>query len=262
MHKELLRFAKVAVDDPREAFDRLRIKLESHKTKREEGQYQAVESWRDWLTEQTKWDMAPESELLFAEIWKQTRDDLGMASSFGVGHDADRHLALATWLVTTNQLLRTSRDCYRIVETGVGRGILSRVILEAISEKGGAKLWSIDLPPLRDPWFSDSCAAVPHALRSKWTYRRGAALRLLPGVLEEATALDLFIHDSLHTEDHMLREFEVAWPYVVSGGALIADDIDGNRAFSDFFSHAPNVKAFVAAPHEEKRGMFGLALKE
>lgn len=46
--------------------------------------------------------------------------------------------------------------------------------------------------------------------------------------------VDLFLHDSEHTYATMLFEFEIAWPYIRSGGYLVVDDVIWNQAFADF----------------------------
>jgi predicted O-methyltransferase YrrM len=44
----------------------------------------------------------------------------------------------------------------------------------------------------------------------------------------------MFIHDSLHTYEHMLWEFETAYPLIRPGGLLVSDDALWNNAFHDF----------------------------
>jgi hypothetical protein len=46
--------------------------------------------------------------------------------------------------------------------------------------------------------------------------------------------LDLFYHDSLHTFEHMLWEYQTAWRFLRDGGILLSDDIFWNRAFRIF----------------------------
>jgi hypothetical protein len=69
----------------------------------------------------------------------------------------------------------------------------------------------------------------------------GSSQELLPKVVEAAGSVDLFIHDSEHSERNMLFEYEQAWPKISSGGLLLSDDVDRTRAFSRF-----------AATHQEE----------
>jgi len=57
---------------------------------------------------------------------------------------------------------------------------------------------------------------------------------LLPRLLAELRATDVFIHDSLHVYDHMLWEYRTAYPYLRAGGLLFSDDALWNNAFPEF----------------------------
>lgn len=142
-------------------------------------------------------------------------------------------------------LVRTMRPTV-IVETGVASGMSSMFILAALAENQRGRLVSIDLPftesdgepmpiiagtsiekpqwspvpPGREPgWL------VPLDLRDRWELRLGDARLLLPQVLQEVGPADIFLHDSLHTFDHMLFEFQTAWPQIAPGGLLASDDL-------------------------------------
>jgi predicted O-methyltransferase YrrM len=66
-------------------------------------------------------------------------------------------------------------------------------------------------------------------LRGRWELRVGDARTLLPALLHEVGEIGLFLHDSLHTREHMLFEFETAWSHLVPGGVLAADDVFQRR---------------------------------
>ncbi len=134
-----------------------------------------------------------------------------------------------------------------VVETGVMEGFLSRFILLAMARNGRGTLHSIDLPNQdvelapdgarqRDVLGEGRCTGwlVPDHLRERWHLHLDDARVLLPELLSKLKMLDIFIHDSLHTYDHMMFEFRTAWPYVREGGIMLSDDIDYNEAFSDF----------------------------
>ena len=57
---------------------------------------------------------------------------------------------------------------------------------------------------------------------------------LLPRLLNRLGKIGIFIHDSLHTYDHMMWEFETAYPHLLYGGLLISDDALWNNSFYDF----------------------------
>lgn len=122
-----------------------------------------------------------------------------------------------------------------VVETGVANGVSTSYVLLAMEKNGRGHLHSIDIgdpasvpPGLAPGW------AVPERLRGRWTMHLGDTRKLLPPLLERLGTLDLFIHDSLHTYEHMMFEFECAWPHIRPGGFLIADDALWNASFEDF----------------------------
>lgn len=134
-----------------------------------------------------------------------------------------------------------------VVETGTANGVSSTFLLAALERNGGGRLVSIDLPfgdagdgALRPfiagtaidtydsspvPPGKEAGWIVPEALRGRWDLRLGDARDLLPAALTELGTIDLFFHDSLHSEEHMLFELSEAWPYLRPGGVVVADDI-------------------------------------
>jgi len=54
-----------------------------------------------------------------------------------------------------------------------------------------------------------------------------------PNYFADWARFGIFIHDSLHTYDQMMREFETAYPHIESGGLLLADDASWNDSFHD-----------------------------
>ncbi len=134
-----------------------------------------------------------------------------------------------------------------VVETGTASGISTTYLLAALRRNGAGRLISIDLPfeavdgfdlrafvpgatiaredssplpPGREPGW-----AIPDELRARWDLHLGDARELLPALLGELGRIELFFHDSLHSREHMLFEFEAAWPHLVPGGMVVADDV-------------------------------------
>lgn len=134
-----------------------------------------------------------------------------------------------------------------VVETGTASGISTTYLLAALERNGAGRLTSIDLPfeagvglevrpiipgtaiDLYDsspvPEGKESGWAVPDELRGRWELRLGDSRTLLPDALEELGEIQVFFHDSLHSREHMLFEFEAAWPHLARRGVLIADDV-------------------------------------
>lgn len=134
-----------------------------------------------------------------------------------------------------------------IVETGVCEGNSSRFLLLAMQENQHGALHSIDLPNAdlslgvglgrqthTHPEGKTAGWMVPDELRDRWNLHLGDARELLPKVLAKLGCIDIFIHDSLHSYDHMMFEFDTAWQHLRKGGLLISDDTDWNSAFTEF----------------------------
>jgi methyltransferase family protein len=125
-----------------------------------------------------------------------------------------------------------------IVETGVASGLSSAHILRALAVNGTGVLHSIDLPNVQEgsvlPDGRTTGWIVPDSLRERWSLHLGDARKLLPEVLGRFDHIDIFLHDSDHSYEHMLFEYEQALPRLEHGGLLMSDDIHLQSAWDDF----------------------------
>jgi len=144
------------------------------------------------------------------------------------GHDADAGLPDFCYVICRALRPRV------VLETGVGSGVTTAFILQALAANGEGHLWSIDLPPIGAEEFAG--CFVPQHLRSRWTLLRGRSRDLLPGLLRELPAPDVFLHDSLHTTRNMTFEFNAGWQKMAAGGVLLSDDIHMSKAFARFIT--------------------------
>ncbi len=106
------------------------------------------------------------------------------------------------------------------VETGVGPGSSTTVILTAI---GTGTLHSIDLGVKygnEDETYPVGFI-VPDRLRSKWHLHLGDSAKLLNPLLDELGTIEMFYHDSTHSEEHVRFEIESAWRHMDRGAILI-----------------------------------------
>jgi predicted O-methyltransferase YrrM len=121
-----------------------------------------------------------------------------------------------------------------VVETGVASGISSTYLLMACRLNRRGRVCSIDidngeyLPPGKSTGWM-----VREDLRANWTLLLGDSKTQLPQLLTEVGKVDIFIHDSSHTYEHMKFEFELSYPYIRSGGLLLSDDANFNAAFEE-----------------------------
>jgi predicted O-methyltransferase YrrM len=148
----------------------------------------------------------------------------------------------------------------KVIETGVARGITSRIVLEALTRNEVGHLWSIDLPAMDPTLHAEIAVAVPESLRGRWTYITGTSRRRLPKLLENIGPIDLFLHDSSHTERNVRFELEHAWAALRAGGALVADDVQQSSAFDSFSGAMTNGRSFVCQA-DDGRALFGVAVK-
>jgi hypothetical protein len=122
-----------------------------------------------------------------------------------------------------------------IVETGVANGVSSSYLLLALQKNGRGSLHSIGLAdPAFLPLRKGPGWLVPEWLRAPWQVHLGDAREILPSLLLQLGEIGVFIHDSLHTYDHMMWEFKTAYPHRLPGGLLLSDDALWNNAFHDF----------------------------
>lgn len=178
---------------------------------------------------------------------------VGLAT-YGGWNDADPAMSEGIWCLVSHLRPR------RVLETGVARGITSRVILEGLERNGEGHLWSIDLPHLDTRLHDQIGAAVPEDFRACWTYLPGTSRRRLRPLLDELGEIDLFVHDSLHTGRNVRFELETAWSALRPGGALVVDDIGHSLAFHGFTEAvAPSFR--LTARHADGGGFWGVVVK-
>lgn len=251
------RVAGLAASHPLEFMDRLLARLEQRRERdRPPDRFPVaadpIGRLHDLLGFAMPCDMCAE----FPGVWAEAALCLeNTGREVGRGHDADMAVARAAWTATLH-LRPTS-----VVETGVARGITSRMVLSAMQRLGHGTLYSVDLPPILDGWYAESAIAVPPTLRERWILVRGSSRRHLRGILARLGGIDLFIHDSLHTESTMGFEFEQAWPRLRTGGLLIADDVHANHAFRSFVLSTGAGAWFVGAD-SAKDGCWGVVRKD
>jgi hypothetical protein len=195
----------------------------------------------------------PELAGLTSHLRRQM-ESLPPEAPFGVFHNGDMVLAQLCYAVARLMKPKT------VVETGVCYGVTSAHLLTALEGNGSGRLYSIDLPPLGKNNKDYVGWLIPDELRKRWTLRRGTSRKLLGPVLKQLGPVDLFVHDSLHTYKNMRMEFEMVWPHLTGGSVLIADDIEGNKAFQEFTERSD--VAFHAAIREVgKNSLAGILIK-
>lgn len=165
----------------------------------------------------------PEYRAAVAQLWKPERAPDAPQAGWE-GRDELLDLVGAAVSITKPEV---------VVETGVAAGITTAVTLAAMRRNGRGHLYSVDMPSLHVDEREFVGSAVPEELEGRWTLVSGPSRHVLPGLVERAAPLDIFIHDADHTYDSQLTEYVTAWPMLRDGGLLISDDVS-NPALMDF----------------------------
>src|SRR5271170_1453900 len=131
------------------------------------------------------------------------------------GRDGYAQIRAPLELYAIARLLRPAH----VVEAGVSSGVSSTHFLMALRSNRRGQLHSIDLPlvqrratlqksesPVAVPPGMSSGWAVPPSLTKGWDLRLGASQVELPKLVGELPAIDLFLHDDLHTPAHLAWE--------------------------------------------------------
>jgi len=207
----------------------------------------------------------------FDKLWSQVVTELedkgirpGPQSFDGSWNDGDAGFVRALFCLARH--IRPSN----VIETGVAHGFTSRFVLEALAANDNGHLYSIDLPPIEKFWQSEVGVAVGGRFPHRWSYIKGSSRRHLPRLLASLPQIDIFIHDSLHSERNVRFELDRAWAKVRPGGALVVDDVDANWGFRSFTENFAGHQSMICEAEPlrpdmrrfNQKGLFGILLKE
>lgn len=265
------RLASALLRDPADVWDTFRDRL-AQRRERTRAPYAlaADKNWEARVRGFADADAFSAAMAEFEALWPRVvaeAEGLGLRvgpESFAGFNDGDCALTRALYC-----LVRGAHP-ERIVETGVAHGFTTRFILEAFARNGCGHLWSIDRPPL-DPAVRQRVGVVARPCAGRrWTLIRNSSRRALPGLLRKIGPIDLFIHDSLHTERNVLFELGQAWPALRPGGVAVIDDIDSNWGFDRFTKTRIDFRALVCEaepvrPDERRfnrKGLFAILRKD
>jgi Methyltransferase domain len=256
-----LRASHAIATQPREGVERVRERLaERHDLRR--GPWQPVCMADERALHRRlglPWPCAEHDA--FVEVWAAALATLGHQGlnagrgAFGGWDDGDARLCRMAWCLARHLRPR------RALETGVGRGLTTRVLLEAFDRNGDGHLWSVDLPPLLERGLAAQCgAAVTPRLHDRWTLVAGSSRHVLPTLLPAIGRLDLFVHDSMHTTRNVTFELARVWPVLTSGGAVLVDDVERNHGLERFLVARPGLDAMVSSA-EDGGALIGCVIK-
>jgi predicted O-methyltransferase YrrM len=253
-----VRATRLALEDPIEGLDRALVRVRRSQA-RGPDPADADQGWEERLHALmgAPWPCPAKREfdLAFSDVVELLRErglPVGRAA-YGGWDDADPAFARAVWCLTSHLAPKT------VVETGVARGVTTRFILQALERNRSGHLWSVDRPPLERRLHAEIGAAVPAHLRHRWTLLRGTSRKILPDLLHRISPIDLFVHDSLHTDRNLRFELTWAWRAMGGRGVIVADDVERNAAFPRFVEGISGLESLVA-PADDGRSCFGIVL--
>jgi predicted O-methyltransferase YrrM len=119
-----------------------------------------------------------------------------------------------------------------VIETGVRYGSYDAHILSALDKNNNGQLHSIDLPGRPSEEFEYG-HLIPDKYRGRWNLHLGDSKSVLEDICNNNPP-DIFLHDSLHTKDHMQWEYQTAYNHLSDGGILASHDVLLSDVFQSF----------------------------
>lgn len=186
---------------------------------------------------------------LFQKYQKEIRSDKKFRSHLNEEYRKVRKVHLPNlqgWTEIIYILIRHIKPNV-IIETGVFDGTSSAFILNALAKNNKGTLLSVDLPARKVilgstdlmpfptlPSDKDPGWLIPSQLKRRWRLHKISEGHELKQIVKKIKSIDIFLHDSLHTKEHMDWEMQTVWPHLKKGGILLVDDIFCNSAFEEF----------------------------
>lgn len=169
-------------------------------------------------------------------------------------YNADRTLALLSYALV--RYLRPNL----VVESGVGYGFCSALVLLALDLNRAGKLASIDLPSLGDPTGSHIGRIIPDHLKERWSLLYGSSRNRLPSVLSQQGKAGLFISDSANVYTLQRYEFETVYPSLDIRGAALFNNIGGK--FQTFLQSVDGIETYSIRQTDKPGCATALILKK
>jgi predicted O-methyltransferase YrrM len=125
-------------------------------------------------------------------------------------------LALLHYVVRAN-------GCVRVLETGTARGVSAACLASAVAHREGGRVITFDPSP--HPDAGELWAALPERMRACIEHRADDSLSGLKAALDAGERYEAALLDTLHTEEHVWAEFELASRLVCRGGLILIHDV-------------------------------------
>jgi predicted O-methyltransferase YrrM len=124
-------------------------------------------------------------------------------------------LAILHYLIRAN-------GCVRVLETGTARGVSAACLASAVAHRPGACVTTFD--PSADQERVELWAALPASFRHCIEERRLGSIEGMTAALDSGERYDGALLDSIHTENQVWAEFQLASQLVCAGGLILVHD--------------------------------------
>jgi len=118
-------------------------------------------------------------------------------------------------------LIRAS-GCVRVLETGTMKGVSAACLASAVAHRPGGLVVSFD--PVAYPGRQELWDSLPERMRAAIEARAVDSIAGLGAALDAGERYDGALLDSVHTEEHVWAEFELATRLVCPGGPILVHD--------------------------------------
>ncbi len=150
----------------------------------------------------------------------------GLAWSFYGSTSGDtahvRDPATLPLLATLHYLIR-SNGCVRVMETGTARGVSAACLASAVGHRDGGRVVTLD--PYFHPAREELWGTLQEPLRACIEARTVDAHAGMTAALAAGERYDAVLLDSIHTEEHVWAEFQLAAQLVCAGGLILIHDV-------------------------------------
>jgi predicted O-methyltransferase YrrM len=176
-----------------------------------------------------------EASLELQSLWVSVSSRVKLAAAPDEPSDLNPGLSRAVWCLTRHTKPRV------VVEAGVGNGLISRFILEALALNGAGQLYSID----PQTGAGRTAIAVEPRVADRWSLISDTTKRALPAVISRLGAADIFVHDGREADTDMRFAIDYAWLSLKPGGALVLANIETAGSLQYFYQRYPGRTALV-----------------
>lgn len=116
-----------------------------------------------------------------------------------------------------------AQGCVRVLETGTARGVSAACLASAVAHREGGRVVTFDPSP--HPDAEELWTALPGPMRGCIEHRAADSLSGLRAALDAGEQYEAALLDTLHTEEHVWAEFQLASRLVCRGGLILIHDV-------------------------------------